>query len=211
MIPAAQQSELVQRAAQGDHVALKLLLTDSHARLCEWLARRIPDRLRSTVGAEDVVQEAHVEVFRRIGAFVPRGPQSFDRWVLAIALSRLRNAIKRQRALRRGGGQGGWAGTTKKIEDSTIALLDAIAGPAHTPSGSVARHELIEAVHTALAELPEHNRQALWLVHIEGRAVREAAAEMGCTERAVHGLCRRGVNLLRAQLKSISRFLAPDE
>jgi RNA polymerase sigma-70 factor (ECF subfamily) len=209
MISAAHQFELVQQAVQGDRVALKLLLTDSHARLCERLARRLPSLLRSTVEAEDVVQEAHVEVFRRIGTFVPREPQSFDRWVLAIALSRLRNAIRRQCMLRRGG-QATSPATTRKIEDSTIALLDAIAGPGRTPSRSAARHELIEAVHTALARLPEPNRKAMWLVHIEGRAVREAAAEMGRTERAVHGLCRRGVALLRAQLKSASQFLVSD-
>lgn len=210
MIPAEQQGELVQQAVEGNSVALKVLLTVSRDRLCAQLARRLPGILRGTVDAEDVVQEAHVEVFRRIRAFVPRGPHAFDRWVLAIALSRLRNAVKRRRAVRRGGGRVISAATTKTVEDSTIALMDAIAGPARTPSGSVARTEMIAAVQTALAKLPAQYRIALWLVHIEGRAVREAAAEMGRTERAVHGLCRRGLALLRAQLQSTGRLLAPD-
>jgi len=210
MMPVAQQYEYVQRAMQGDSVALKVLLTESHGRLSAQFATRVPATLRGTVGVEDLIQEAHVEVFRRIQAFVPRGPRSFDRWVLAIALSRLRNAIRRQNAVRRGGGRITTPATTRSIEDSTIVLLDAIAGPGHTPSRSVARAELVQAVQAALAELPEHNRRALWLVHIEGRPVREAAAEMGRTERAIHGLCRRGAALLRAQLKSASRFLASD-
>lgn len=210
MISPEQQSELVQRATGGDQIALKLLLTDSHGRLCAALAQRIPDTLRSTVDAEDVVQEAHVEVFRRIHTFVPRGANSFDRWVLAIAISRLRNAVKWHRAGRRGGGRAVWTAAAVRREESTVSLLDVLAGPGHTPSGSAMRVELIEAVHTALAELPDHYRRALWLVHIEGRAVKHAAALMHRTERAVHGLCRRGIRLLQRRLHSASRLLPTD-
>ena len=41
---------------------------------------------------------------------------------------------------------------------------------------------------TALQTLPEHYRQAVGLVCLEGRPVAEAAALMGKTQRAVHGL-----------------------
>ena len=37
--------------------------------------------------------------------------------------------------------------------------------------------------------------------------VKNAAAEMGKSERAVHGLCRRGMSLLRDRLGSATRFL----
>ena len=200
--------ELVKRAAEGDAVALKLLLTESHRRLCEYISPKIPGDLRRVLDADDIVQDAHVEVFRRIGTFEFRGPDSLFRWVAAIGLSRLRNAIKRHRAAKRGGLHWTANPLSSGQQDSTIALLDLLAEPGKTPSRSVARGEAVDAVHAALANLPEGNRQAVWLVHIEGLKIAQAAAEMGRTERAVHGLCRRGLKLMQQRLESASRFLS---
>jgi RNA polymerase sigma-70 factor (ECF subfamily) len=210
MLDREASAEIVRQAAAGDAVALKVLLVDSHEPLRAQLARRIPAQLQSAIAVDDIVQEAHIEVFRRIRSFKPEGPGSFDRWLVTIALSRLRNALQRQRTLKRGGG---WQPLTRRAhqwDESTLALLDTLAGPGRTPSRDAARQETIVAVHNALAALPEQYRQALWLVRIEGRSVAEAAADMRRTERAVHGLCRRGLVLLRAQLKSADCFLNSD-
>ena len=89
-----------------------------------------------------------------------------------------------------------------------FALLDTLAGPTQTPSRNVARGEAIDAVEDALDQLPDHYRQAVWLVHIAGRPVREAALAMGRTDRAIHGLCRQGLKAMRDYLGSESRFLS---
>ncbi|MCH8806978.1 MAG: hypothetical protein IH986_12925 [Planctomycetes bacterium] len=89
-----------------------------------------------------------------------------------------------------------------------IGLLDLLAGPGRTPSRCVARVEALRAVQSALDRLPEHYRQAILLVRIEGRPVAEVAAEMGRTERAVHGLTRRGLELLRDRLGDSSAYLS---
>jgi RNA polymerase sigma factor (sigma-70 family) len=201
-------AELAARAVAGNAAALKLLLIESRHRLCEHMAGRVPADLRGVLDVDDVVQEAHVEVFRRIGKFEPKGPESFYRWVSAIALSRLRNAIKWHRAAKRGGGWRAAEFRTRQVQDSTIALLDKLAGRARTPSHYAARAEAVRAVQVAMADLPGHYRDALWLVHIEGRPVHAAAAALGRSERAVHGLCRRGMGLLRQRLQSASKFLS---
>lgn len=197
---------LVRRAAGGDGVALKLLLVGSNPRLNEHISRRIPADLWGAIGVEDIVQEAHMEVFTRIGAFDPQGPDAFYRWLATLALSRLRNAIKRARAFKRGGGRRG--ARTRNIQDSALGLLDTLAGPGRTPSRTAARTEAIEAVQAALAELPKDQRRAVWLVHIEERSVREAAAVMGRSKRAVSGLCRRGLEMLRKRLDRATGWLS---
>ena len=206
MEAAKRQRELVQRAVDGDEVALTLLLTESRAELCEYVSGKISPSVHRLLSADDVVQEAHAEVFRRISSFRPIGGDSFDRWVAAIAIRRLRSAIRRHRAAKRGGGRFG--AEPRHFEDSTIALLDFLAGPGKTPSRVVARGEAVGAVQEALADLPEQQRQAVWLVHIEGCTAGEAATQMGRTERAIHGLCRRGLENMRNQLESASRFLS---
>jgi len=207
MEQAEPESELVRLAATGDSVALKLLLTQSRDELCQRMARRVPADLRGVVDIEDVIQETHIRVFRGIGAFNSRDLHSFHRWIMAIALNQLRNVIKHHRAQKRGGQHLIISARPAYIEDSTLALLDTLAGPGRTPSKWVARKEAIEAVQVALAELPEHYRAALWLVYIESLSIKAAAADMGQSERSVHGLCRRGLDLLRQRLQSTTTFL----
>ncbi len=201
-------NDLVRRAVGGDTIALKLLLTESRDRLCEHLSRLVPGDLRPVLEVEDVVQEALFEVFRRIETFEVRGPGSFYRWVAAIGLNRLRDSMRRARAGKRGGGKRAAATVRRSVEDSSIVLLDTLAGPGRTPSRVVARAEAVDAVQAALQQIPEHYRRAIWLVHIESRPVREAAVTMGRTERAIHGLCRRGLKLLEGELQSSTRFLS---
>lgn len=197
--------ERIERAVAGDSVALKLLLAPLHARLCGLVGRKIPRDLARTIDAEDIVQDTHIDIFRRIGTFELREPDSFERWATTIALNRLRNAIEKHRALKRGGGRR-QIEAQQKYQASTIALLDRMAGPGKTPSRVVARDEALQAVESAMKSLPAHYAEALRLVHIEGRSVREAADAMSRTERAVHGLCRRGLQMMREQLESTTNI-----
>ncbi len=199
---------LVRRAVAGDEVALTILLTESRNALCGYLSGKIPRELAGQIDADDIAQEAHVEVFRHLRSFEPRGAESFDRWVRTIALRKLRDAIKARRADRRGGGKLPVGALPAKMEDSMIGLLDLLAGPDHTPSRSVARHEAVAAVRAAIEGLTAEYREAVWLVYIEGRPVAAAAAEMGRTERAVHNLCYKAKHQLRELLGSHSRFLS---
>ena len=192
----------VQLATAGDSVALKLLLTNTTAPVRDLIRGRIPPDLARVVDAEDVLQEADIEVFRRVGLFTGQTVEAFVRWRCAIAMSRLRNAIRNHRAIKRGGAAAmAPAMVQRSVEDSTIALLDLLPAAGKTPSRWMARDELLDCVQAAIDQLPARNRQAVWLIHIEGQSAHEAAARMACTERAIHGLCRRGLEILGDQLR----------
>lgn len=200
--------DLIRRAGAGDLAALTVLLKQSRRRLKDLISRKIPGDLQGTTDAEDIVQETHVEVFRIVSTFEPRGPYSFYAWLARIAVRKLNDALKRQRAEKRGGGRAMTAMPARNIEDSYVGLLDLAAAPGRTPSGCVAVGEAVRAVQTALATLPQHYQQAMGMVYIQGCSVAAAATAMGRTERAIHGLCRRGLLLLRERLISGSRFLS---
>lgn len=198
---------LVSDAIRGDVGALSALLTDSRDRLVAFIRQKIPAEAGRGLSADDVVQEAHGEVFRRITGFEPRGSGSFDRWVRAIALRRLQSQLRRHGAAKRGGGLRRWS-EVGHFEDSAIALFEQLAGPQKSPSRCVARGEAARAVHDAIKALPDDYQRAVWLVHIEGRGAAGAAVEMGRTQRAVHGLCRRGLERLRRALGDPNRFFS---
>lgn len=202
------EEALIQRAVEGDEVALTTLLVHSRPGLLMSVARKIPPDLAGIVGAEDIVQETFIAVFRDVGTLDSTRPASFHRWIQAVALNQLRNIIKHHRAAKRGGAYVRASNRKKSIEDSAVDLFNLLAGPGRTPSRSVARREAITAVEEAVACLPDRYRQAVQLVHMEGFSVAEAASAMCRTERAIHGLCRRGLKRLETQLLSASRFLS---
>lgn len=203
----SQDSETVIRAIKGDSIALKILLTGVHHQLKQRLGRKIPANLQSLIEPEDVLQEVHVEVFRRISQFKPQGEAAFERWVATIAITRLRNLIKKYRAIKRGGDKVA-VDPNGKLFESSAALFDRLSGDVRSPSRNVARREAVLAMQVAMTGMPDHYRQAIQLVHLEGKSAKEAAERMDKTERAVHGLLRRGMSLLQQRLGNASMYLS---
>lgn len=189
--PDTNDDALIRSAIDGDSAALTILLTRVQPALRERIARQVPTDLQSTIGVDDIVQQALVGAFRDIRSFEPRGQRAFDRWVVTIALHALRNAIKAHRRKKRGGGKARQAGALN-LDESLIDLFDQIAGPVGTASRSIARRESAGAIRSALAKLPDDYRTALWGVCVENRPVADVAAEMGRTVRAIHNLCHKG-------------------
>ncbi len=199
---------LIVRAADGDEVALKVVLTRTRRDLCEYVVNKIPRACRNLFDAEDVVQMAHMSIFQNIDQVRSTQPGSFHRWTRAIALRRLHNAVRAYRTAKRDAARQQPGHAKPSYEDSTIALFNTIAGRGETASKSVARAEAVSRMETAMDRLPQHYRQALRLVHLEGLRVSEAAAVMGKTDRAVHGLCRRALRQLETHLGSVSDYLS---
>ncbi|MHC4064236.1 MAG: RNA polymerase sigma factor [Planctomycetota bacterium] len=198
--------DLIARAVAGDAFALERLLLAYYDRLCRRVARKLPVRLRGTVAAEDILQQTFVEAFQGIGSFRPQGKWAFYRWLVTIADHRLQDAVKAQRAAKRGGGRADADQAAKPALESTDELIELLAGPHHTPSQSAARHEAVGAVQVALASLKADHRRALELRYFQGLPAAEVAKAMNRTPHAVHNLCHRGLKELRAVLGRSSQF-----
>lgn len=198
---------LVERAKAGDSVALKVLLTETYGPLRGLVRQKIPPNFGSLIDPEDIIQDTHVEVFRRIEAFVPTDGDSFFRWAATIAVNRVRSVLRHHRAVKRGGMDGGARPNGWTVEDSSVALLNLVATTSKTPSRSAIRHEAVSVVQTALEELPPRQRDAIRSIYLDGSSVRATAERLDCTERAVHGLCRRGLKLLAVHLQDPLRFV----
>ncbi len=65
------EQEIIQLAAGGNEAALRRLLLAHHDRLAATIASQLPRDLRSTVSADDVLQETYLVVFRKIREFEP--------------------------------------------------------------------------------------------------------------------------------------------
>jgi len=200
------RDELVELAASGDRVAMGRLLILTDEPLRKRISRRITADLQGALSAEDVLQETYVEAYKHIGQFEPHGHRAFCRWLTTIADRKLVDLVRALRAAKRPPRH-----REQRIPDdrsvSFLTLGQLADKHGETPSKVMAGREAVQAVQVALAALPEACRKAIWMRHIEGKPVKEIAAALGRTERAVHQLCYRGLALLREEMGSRSRFL----
>ena len=198
---------LIDRAVAGESAALERLLLAHYDRLAARIARRLPADLRATVSEEDILQQAFIAAFGAIGSFEPKGAGAFYRWLCTIAEHRLQDAIKTQRAAKRGAGRVAADARSPTGDDSYDDLIDLLAVESRTPSRSVARHEAAGAIRVALAALKEDYRRAIELRYIQRLPVAEVAGIMSRTERSVHNLCRRALKELHAVMGRTSQYL----
>lgn len=198
---------LLSKARAGDRSALKLLLVRIHRGLKLHIASRIPCDLRSIADPDDIIQEASVAIFRRIGSFEPQGPGSFYGWARTIAENILNNAIERERAEKRGGNR---RLRLVRGEHGPLcpAPLDWIPGAEHTPTWHLRRKEGALWFEAAMNRLPDNYRRAVTLAIVEQYSRKEAAAQMGVTVRAFDGLLRRAREILCNELGSPLHFLS---
>ena len=150
-----EQREVFRRIAAGDQAALKTLYEWVAGRAMALALRLLSDRSE----AEDVVQDAFIEVWRRAGQYeAARG--GADAFVLTVVRSR---AIDRLRA----------RGSSSRVaaEAKREGMLESAPPP---PDAADARFNR-ERVQGALAALPPEQRRVVELAYYEGLSQSEIA------------------------------------
>lgn len=202
------QDELLAAAMQGDRTALQQLLLANYTRLADYVRPRIPVPLRVAVDVEDILQVTFIHVFRDFLAFREGDAAAFYGWTRSIADARLADAVRAATRQKRGGDWKRVEAGAASTSQSFVNLLDLLSDQKRSPSRSAAAHEAIDALQVALAGLPDDQREAIWLRHIENRTLEEVAAAMGRSEAAVRGLLHRGKAALKESLGNSSAWFS---
>ena len=170
------------RFAEGDAAAARVL-TDRLAPRCLALAIRM---MGERAEAEDITQEAMLRLWR-IAPDWEDGQAQVSTWLYQVTLNLCRDRLRRAHR--------------KQVQ------LDAVAEPMDPAPGGEARLQARArnaALQAALQELPERQRQAVVLRHIEGLANPEIAQIMEISVEAVESLTARGKRAL-AKLLLVQR------
>lgn len=202
------QEKLLAAAVQGDPIALQQLLLERYEQLAGMIRERIPAPLRTVVDAEDILQTTFVQVFRGLSSFTEGDSDAFFAWVRSIAEAKVTDAIRNATRKKRGGD---WRRIEHCAENTTESFVDLIlllSDQRRTPSRSAATHEAVAALQIALAKLPEDQREAIWLRHIECLTMEEVVERMERSEGAVRGLLHRGKASLKKSLGSSSTWFS---
>jgi RNA polymerase sigma-70 factor, ECF subfamily len=157
-----EDTELVQRAREGDEVAFELLVR-RHLSATWRLARLL---LSDGRDAEEAVQDTFVKAHGALGSY--RGESTFRAWLLAICR---RTCIDRLRLVRR-----------------DVVSLDV---QRHQRANDE-RHELRLQIEDAMEHLPAEEREAFMLVDVLGYSREEAAAVVDAPSSTMRSRVSRG-------------------
>lgn len=164
--------------ANGDRAAARALTLRLTPRVLGFAARMLGDRAE----AEDVAQEAMLRLWR-IAPEWRQGEARVSTWLYRVVSNLCTDRLRR----RRGG-----------------AALEDVPEPQDEAPGALAGlicADRAAALEGALAALPERQRQAVVLRHLEGLANPEIAAVMDIGVEAVESLLARGKRGLTALLE----------
>lgn len=155
------------------------------------LAWRVAARMTDPTEAEDIAQEAMLRLYRMAPGW-RSGEARVSTWLYRVVVNLATDRLRRRRGV----------------------ALDAVAEPADGAPGAVAgliEADRIAALDAALAGLPDRQRQAVVLRHLEGLANPEIAQIMDIGVEAVESLVARGKRALAVALAGRREELGYDD
>ena len=189
---ASELARLMQRYVDGDASAFEELYSSVGPQLRRYLLRMT----RDPAVADDLLQVTFLKVHRARSAYI-RGAEPLP-WLYAIAhRTFLDEARRRKRARVR-------VAATDTMPEVAADLRGHEATSAPEPTDPA----LVAQVLEALDKLPESQRQAVFLVKIEGKSIAEAAEIAQTSPGALKLRAHRGYKALR---KALAEVLEEDE
>jgi RNA polymerase sigma-70 factor, ECF subfamily len=173
MIPATKETAaqvetpertLVQRAQAGDEQAFAQLFQTHKKRVysvCLLMTKDIAE-------AEDLTQEAFMQVFRCVGSF--RGDSAFSTWLYRVAVNTVLMKLRRRKAPP-------LVSLDEPVSPESPSLRRDVSTPDLRLNGAIDRL----ALRRAMAELPEGCRQIFALHEVEGYQHHEIAKMLDCS------------------------------
>jgi RNA polymerase sigma-70 factor (ECF subfamily) len=177
---APDDAPVVARVLAGDADAYAVLV----GRYQEALYRYAVGMVRDGDTAADLVQETFVKAYTSLASC--QDPARFGAWVYRILVNRCKDHLKRCR--RR---------PTAPLEEET-----AFTSELDCPEAGAGRSELWRVIDRALHTLPESQREAFLLKHLEGSSYEEMADVLGSTVGSLK------MRVMRAR-ESLQRALRP--
>ncbi len=171
------------------------------------LARaQLGPQYRGKLDSSDIVQQTLLDAHEELSQFKGSTTAEMAAWLRHILASNLADVfrsfgrdkrdIARERSL------------SAEIDQSSMRLEAWLEAVQTSPVDRADRNEQLLRLAVALAELPEPQRVAIELHHLQGFSLAEIARQLQRTEPSVAGLLRRGLAELRERLEGGGQYKA---
>jgi RNA polymerase sigma-70 factor (ECF subfamily) len=159
------------------------------------LARQHWDaRLQGRFEPSDLVQQTLLEAHQRWAHFRGSSDAELAGWLRQILAHNLADAF---RYIGRAKSDVNLERSLEVLLEESSARLQCFAAEQSSPSQKAALNEELARLADNLEQLPEEQREAVTLHHLQGLSLAELARRMGRSEDSVAGLLRRALRTLR--------------
>lgn len=195
--------DLLRRARTGDLSAQGALFQRALHILEGWAQRALAGgKVRPGLDRpSDIAQETATRAFDRLPTFHGSTEAEWRAWLKRIFERRRdqgwRDARRKKRDVR----------ATRSLDSARVA--DTMAVSHRTASEAMAHDQHWRRTLGHIFQLPDDQRNAIWMYHLKEHSVAEVAAMMGKTDAAVTGLLRRGLKTL--QQRAADRVVGEDD
>ena len=185
---------LIKEALQGNRDAIGQLL-DRHRPYLKMLTQRaIEGELNARIDDSDLVQQTWLAAFRHFDSFEGKDEAQFVAWLRKIHERNITDTIRKH------------IGAEKRSISNEQPVGNSESGLPHlstlSPSQRVMQAEEAVKLAEAMETIPEDQREAVRLRHLEGKTLAELATHFERSETAVASLLKRGLANLRHRLKN---------
>lgn len=163
-------------ASERERIAVVVRREES--RLRNFIRRRVADPL----DAEDILQDVFAELVEANQLLMPI--EHMSGWLFRVARNRIIDLFRKKKG-------------------ESLEFEELLPSPDAGPDAELARAVLLEALETAIAELPAEQRDVFVAHELEGRSFKEMAEESGVSINTLLSRKRYAVLHLRERLRTI--------
>jgi RNA polymerase sigma-70 factor (ECF subfamily) len=144
---------------------------------------------RGDIEASDLVQQTLLEAHAGAGVLAPLDEGPFFGWLRKALQNNMLDAVKRLNTQKHDVSR---RVRESELEESFARLEQVLAGDETSPSQLASRNEQIATMLSSLQELPDKQRTAVIMKHLQGLSLKEVATSLNLSESATAGLLHRG-------------------
>jgi RNA polymerase sigma-70 factor (ECF subfamily) len=198
---------LLRRLRAGDAGAAAELFQQYRGRLRRMVRLRLDRRLQGRVDPSDVLQEAYLDLARRVPEYVADPRLPFFLWLRLLTGQRLLMVHRRHLgAQMRDAGQEVSLYRGPLPQASSASLAAHLLGRLTTPSQAAVRAEMQLRLQEALNQMDPLDREVLALRHFEELSNGETAAVLGLQKAAASNRYVRALRRLKEVLSAMPGF-----
>lgn len=180
---------LVESAAKGDHESVGELLNRYLPRLRAFVRLRCGPELRARESSSDIAQSVCRELLQGLSGLRWEGEGAFRSWLFTAALRKLSDRAAFHGAAKRDMRREVPVGENSRQDQALFECYRAFSSPSQH---AIAR-EQAERIESALAALPDEQREVIVLAKIVGLSRADIARKLGRTEGSVRVILHRAL------------------